>query len=364
MDKTFKNARYVQSGPMHTAAGGQWCFARDTMSGADVFIKEYSSFRYPPPDADKSRPGVRAQEEKCDNYAAHMKRMNERINRIAHPDGNVVITTDFFREGVFLYKVTRRVELVNMAPADVHKRLTVEEIDQLMIDLLNAVSTLHAAGVLHCDLKPENVFIVRRGERYTAMIADYDDSFFMDAPPAAEKIVGTPEYFSPELGLYVVGAGTQDEPPAPLRAPSDIFALGLLYHQYLTGALPAFSGAYPQLWAALLSGERIRLHRSLSPGRRAVIDGMLQVEPEDRPQSCMRVAGLINDLRRGAREKNVQVPQGPTVLLDQTFDPPHGGFITRLVRYSDGMAEMTCVDGSVDRTAVWTLPLYGLREYM
>lgn len=361
MEKTFKNGRYQQAGPMHTAAGGQWCFARDTMSGAQVFLKEYSSFRYPPPDADRTSPGVREQERKCDAYAAHMKRMNERVNRIAHPDGNVVITTDFFREGVFLYKVTRRVEIEDMAPASVHRHLTPEEIDQMMIDLLNAVSTLHAAGVLHCDLKPENVFIVRRDDRYTAMLADYDDSFLMEAPPGAEKIVGTPEYFSPELGLYVVGAAEYAEPPVPLGAPSDIFALGLLYHQYLTGALPAFSGEYPQLWSALLSGESIRLHRSLSAGRRAIIESMLRVEPEERPQSCMRVAGMINDMRRGAKTKKIEVPQ---VLLDKAFDPPHNGLITRLVRYSDGTAEMTCVDGSVDRTAVWALTLYGLREYM
>lgn len=300
MAETLKNGRYEQKTEWKDTPNGRVARFVDTHSRKEVFVKEFNKLRYPAstttPDGRVLAPLVHAQE-RVDRFCEKTKAINAKINELAHTGGDVVVTTDFFRDDLFIYKVTDLIALEDWKGTEVHNHLSVEQIDTLMLRLSNALQALHTAGVLHCDLKPDNIFIVKdRDGFYVGMLSDFDDSFMIANVPHSEDIVCTPEYMSPELGVYKQLEG--DEPPLPLDTASDVFALGLIYHEYISGEFPNFDEEYSQLYAALVQGKPIRLSKNLDPAHRLLVYRMMIAEPGDRIQTCADVSREIGNIRR------------------------------------------------------------------
>ena len=128
--------------------------------------------------------------------------------------------------------------------------------------------------------------MIKRTEtkNYTTKLIDFDNSFLSGNPPSdLEEVVGDMVYYSPELGRYV--QGDTEIKPDYLQLKSDIFALGLIYSQYLTGKMPNFDQKrynYPYL--AVYNGVRLTVKdRGLPPKLAEFIDTMLLENPNDRP---------------------------------------------------------------------------------
>jgi serine/threonine protein kinase/WD40 repeat protein len=109
---------------------------------------------------------------------------------------------------------------------------SVAESDALEIcsQLIAGVSALHAAGIIHRDLKPNNVMLERTGQRLNLSIMDFGLARLHEAESSilgSGMIAGTPGYMAPEL--------LRGERPTKA---TDIFALGIVLHQVLTGQRP------------------------------------------------------------------------------------------------------------------------------
>ncbi|HEX8758670.1 MAG TPA: protein kinase, partial [Pseudonocardiaceae bacterium] len=193
--------------------------------------------------------------------------------------GNLIATLDFFREGAKYYKVTEKVDLAGLEPGDV-AALGFQVQLVLLKTVAHSLKILHDLNIVHSDLKPSNVLIKRTALGYTTKLIDFDSSYLVGSPPPPEEIVGTMNYYSPELVNYVQGSvGATD-----LTESSDIFALGLIYAEYLTGALPAFDPAYHEAAIAVLHGAQLRLAPGHAPARVvALVEQMLLVDPAARP---------------------------------------------------------------------------------
>src|SRR5690606_39273265 len=100
------------------------------------------------------------------------------------------------------------------------------------------VQAIHNAGAIHRDLKPENVLL--RSDLSLA-ITDFGLSQLLSASPSklGEALAGTPAYIAPELVTHT----TQPE----LATRIDVYALGVMAYELLTGSLP-FGGAGRPLW--------------------------------------------------------------------------------------------------------------------
>ena len=287
-----------------------------------VFIKEFRNLRYPESIRDTRGnvlPGLKAAEEKAQAFYDRTVKINARLREIAHEDGDLVVSTDFFREGLSLYKVSELIEMEPWTASEVRDHLSIDQIDLLMQRLSNALQALHSAGVLHCDLKPENVFLTRdRDGYYVGMLSDFDDSFLLSELPDKKSIVCTLEYLSPELGCYKSLEG--DEPEMPLGPQSDVFTLGMVYHEYLAGDIPSFSSDYHQLYAALTGGQPLELSDALDPAHKLLLYRMMTTMPEDRLQSCAEVRSEIAAIRyRRDAAFDLKVMNGGKAMANTTL---------------------------------------------
>jgi serine/threonine-protein kinase len=149
--------------------------------------------------------------------------------------------------------------------------------------------------VVHRDLKPDNVFVLRRRGAPFVKLLDFGIAKLRDAPAgsqtAAGMIVGTPEYMAPE----------QCDNRA-VDARTDVYALGVMAYQLLTGALP-FSGSIAQLLVAQLQ-ELPRPPRSVNPDLPAAVDEAilkaLRKRPEERFADMARFGEALARARLAA----------------------------------------------------------------
>ena len=153
-------------------------------------------------------------------------------------------------------------ELVPGLPIDEYcdaEQLTIEQRIELMRDVCAGVQHAHQKGVIHRDLKPGNVLVAREGDAPVPKILDFGlakatDRELVDQTllTAENKIVGTPEFMAPEQAM---GDGRL------IDARADVYALGVMLYQLLSGELPFESAAFRE--QGLL--EALRVIRDVEP---------------------------------------------------------------------------------------------------
>jgi serine/threonine protein kinase len=255
----------------------EWTFAE--REGREFFIKRFLSPTYPDDDAPGS-PATKARKRAaCARFEAHHRGIQAALAPVTRYGGNLITTLDFFRVGAKYYKVTEKVDPAGLSAADV-AALTYSTKLVLLKTVAHSLKILHDLEIVHSDLKPSNVLIKRTELGLTTKLIDFDSSYLVAAPPPPEEIVGTMNYYSPELVRYIQGADNGAE----LTAASDIFALGLIYAEYLTGALPTFDPAHREAAIAVLNGSTLRLPPGSAPTALAdMVEQMLSADPAGRP---------------------------------------------------------------------------------
>lgn len=156
----------------------------------------------------------------------------------------------------------------------------------IVVKLAGAVAELHAADILHLDLKPQNIMIDVRGE---PLLMDFGLAWKVD--PASQALIsdalaGTPAYMSPE---QVCGSVSE------IDSRTDIYSLGVLLYELLTGKAP-FQGSLAQVLAKIPQGgaESPRLSRpQLKRELETVCLKAMATKPADRFQSVKELIGAL-----------------------------------------------------------------------
>ena len=174
-----------------------------------------------------------------------------------------------------------------------HGELPVSEAVRILREIASALAYAHGRGIVHRDIKPDNVLL----SGSSAMVTDFGVAKALSASSNAEAgkvtsvgiAVGTPAYMSPEQATA--------DPAIDHRA--DIYAFGVLAYELLTGQ-PPFAGRTPQTLLAAHVGEfpepihkrRSSLPRALS----ALVMRCLEKRPADRPQSAAEIVHALDDI--------------------------------------------------------------------
>jgi len=185
--------------------------------------------------------------------------------------------------------------------------LSLDEGLAILGQLCDALHCAHERGVVHRDLKPDNVFVLRRRGAVFVKLLDFGIAKLRDAPAggqtAAGMIVGTPEYMAPE----------QCDNRA-VDARTDVYALGVMAYQMLAGVLP-FSGGVAQLLVAHLQ-ETPRPPRSvnglLPPALDEAILKAMRKRPEDRFDDMMAFGHALSRAREAAAAPSPEARPTPT----------------------------------------------------
>jgi len=304
---------YTLDGNWEPSPNGQWVFA--TKDRNKYFIK---TFRYPRyPNDTTSR--IYAQRKKaCDDWEKNQKLLISKLRSVAGPSGNVVVPVDLFREGVSFYKVTLRVNTSTLSPKEI--AMLPEEKEKLLLlkTMVGSIGALHRVQIVHGDLKPENILISRsESGNLISKIIDFDDSYFEKKIPKAEMAIGTPNYYSPELGKYVnEESETLGE---KITCKSDIFALGIIFHEYLTGNKPT-NPKFPEEYTYCIvgNGSELMLDSSLSSGMIALLKRMLHIDPVERPD-CGEVLVRLKEIEKNPVRLRHTSPAKKRVVVKPTL---------------------------------------------
>jgi serine/threonine protein kinase len=275
--------------PSNDSAGKcMWCFAEK--AGEEFFVKEFLEPKRPRPESMGSAQSKLLRLAQCEEFERRHWSVIERIDPTDLDAGNLVTAVDFFCEGTKYYKVTRR-----LYPADLAApyELTPHQKGVLLGTLADSLRLLHRLGIVHGDLKPQNVLLHRPAgsDLYTAKLIDFDDAYISGEPPETE-IGGDALYGAPELVRYL--KNDPETGSESLTTAADMFAFGLLVHVFLTGTLPGHHEQYSSPAEAVNAGAALRTDPRLHRRAATVVAALTTRDPATRP-SIGAVLGLLTD---------------------------------------------------------------------
>ncbi len=184
-------------------------------------------------------------------------------------DGQVVIASEFIAGGSLHEWMMQRLP-PNEAPS-------IEEAVAMMSGILAGLDYLHRAGLTHRDLKPENVLLQDGIPRLT----DFGLARVLKTEARTGNISGTPRYMAPETfsGSY--------------SAVSDLWSVGIMLHELLTGSHPFPTGDLMALMAAIQGQMAAPLTDSVPKRLQNIVLRLLAKSPEDRFASASAVRAAL-----------------------------------------------------------------------
>jgi serine/threonine-protein kinase len=215
----------------------------------------------------------------------------------------------------------------------------VDEVLGIVDQVCRGVGAIHEAGVVHGDLKPGNVLL---GPAFRAAVADFGLVRLLSRPTDTGAIVGTPAYIAPETAL------TTDPPTTR----SDVFALGVITYELLTGELP---------FDIQSARDLIKVHESarepvpvserraeLPPSFDPVLAAALLQDPDRRTPSAAAFRRALLQAR-----ETVNRPTRPLRVIIADDDAEFRSLAAEAVRFAFKGADIECVpDGQAALAAI------------
>lgn len=251
----------------------RWAFAKK--EGKEYFIKEFLSPVCPRPSSNLSVETIQRKQAICDEFYKNKMRLYNAINESS--TGNIITIRAFFFHDTKYYMVSDKVETAKITIKDIADKD--REVKLLLLKVLSyCILSLHKNKVVHADLKPTNILVKQTEARYfTVKLIDYDGSFLVGEQPISDEIQGDLVYYAPEAYRVIVGEELTLSPKI------DVFALGLLFHQYYTGKLPGIPKGYAYSYEAVIDGHDLVLENSIPDDLAFIIRSMLKSDPDKRP---------------------------------------------------------------------------------
>jgi hypothetical protein len=289
LDNGQRLGPYEIVSPLGSGGMGTVYRARDTRLGRDVAIKVILSNAGP-----------------THEMVARFEREARAVAALNHP--NILALHDIGNESGLIYAVTELLEGETLRKRLATGRVAPQKAVDYAIQILKGLAAAHERGIVHRDLKPENLFITRDGHvkildfglalEESPLNAEFDSraTKFTTGPGV---VLGTPAYMAPE---QLVGE------PATVR--SDLFAIGVVVYEMLTGKHPFVGSTASETATAILRDDPPSSHQ-IGPGVPAgvarILERCVEKRAADRPANARDLA-LFLDAARSNDEASSALP--------------------------------------------------------
>ena len=300
---------YCCQGEWKTAANGDYIFAHK--DGREFFLKRFQEPKYPEEGLSSDFRDKKIK--RCEQFSQERRKIIVALQQVSQGNGNILTPQEFFLNKPYYYQASlkstqQEATISQIVKLPEEKRMLL--IKTLCMDLMK----IHSVKIVHGDLKPENILISRsqNGELICKLI-DFDDSYFSQKPPLPADTMGTEEYWSPELAEYKV---TEDTSLASnITCQSDIFALGLILHEYCTGKMPDTHGG-GNAYEYVYEGGILTADKSIKSEKlQSLINSMLLYDPDKRPTS-KQIVEQLTGMKKNYYIVDVESTQGGLALVN------------------------------------------------
>jgi len=209
-------------------------------------------------------------------FAERFSREAKALARLHH--SNIVSVYDFGRAGPYYYFLMEYVDGVDLHTLIQRKELKPPEVLRIVVEICHALQFAHEEGIIHRDLKPANIILDKKGR---VKMADFGLAKLagpggqrLPALTLATGLMGTPQYMAPE----------QIERPSEVDQRADLYSLGVIFYEMLTGELPL--GRFP------LPSQKAHTDPRLDQ----VVLRALEKEPERRYQQAGEILAQVETL--------------------------------------------------------------------
>src|SRR4051812_3478308 len=195
------------------------------------------------------------------------------LARLNHP--NIVSVFDFGQAGPYYYLVMEFVDGVNLRQS--LRQISPDQALAIVPKICDALQYAHEEGIVHRDIKPENILVDKKGR---VKIADFGLARLLGRVGTelrltrSQQVMGTPHYMAPE----------QIEKPLEVDHRADIYSLGVVFYEMLTGELPM--GRFP------LPSEKVQVDVRLDE----VVLRSLEKEPQRRYQQASELKSDVENI--------------------------------------------------------------------
>ncbi len=288
---TVLGERYALTGRIAVGGMGEVWAATDTVLDRTVAVKLLN-------------PGLSQESDFVERFRAEARH----TAALQHP--NIATVFDYGEDDGTAYLV---MELVPGQPLSqiISERapLSAQETVAILIQAATALAAAHEGGVVHRDVKPANILITPDG---TVKLTDFGISRAVDSVPLTQtgQVLGTAQYLSPEQALG-----------QSATAASDIYALGVVGHEMLTGERPFDTGSVVSTALAHVNNPPPPLPDTVPVGLRDVISAAMAKDPADRPASAADMAHALG-MPGAAFAPNAPVIPALTASAPEPTEPP------------------------------------------
>ena len=210
---------------------------------------------------------------------------------LEHP--NIASVVDFGDDPTCgVYMVMEHVDGLSLETYSKARRPSLQRICDLALQVAEGIEYTHSHDIVHCDIKPRNLLVCERNEdnqrSIVVKLVDFGlaRSRYQGRP---DRLFGTPEYLAPEL--------IRKDKPTPQ---SDIYALGTLLYELVTGSVP-FRGTTTSIMNAQLEQvpkRPLRHGKPVAPPLESLIMKALSKDPSDRQQGMPVFLGQLRTVMR------------------------------------------------------------------
>jgi uncharacterized protein (TIGR03067 family) len=263
-------------------------------------------------------------------FAERFTREARALAKLSHP--HIVAVYDFGRttDGGLFYFLMEYVDGVNLRQLIQSGKCQPEEALRIVPQICEALQFAHDEGVVHRDIKPENILLDKRGR---LKIADFGLAKLLGTDNGEHALTGTHQV----MGTLRYMAPEQMQQTRTVDHRADIFSLGVVFYELLTGELPMGKFAPPS--------KRVQVDVRLDE----IVLRALEQEPEQRYQHASDVKTAVEVVSRSLPAKDVAAPESR-----ETDEAITGGAVLR-----QSFLVLLSITGILTLFMPWTLITFG-----